>query len=92
MFSYINFFIYDNKELKGENSNYLNILLKLKEQPDSITFLLKKSLDEYRSLQELVGEIDNGFLSANDIIELEKCVEFRNKIGNEQSLKSKKDI
>ena len=84
--------LYDNKELKGENSNYLNILLKLKEQPDSITFLLKKSLDDCRSLQELVGEIDNGFLNTNDIIELEKCVEFMNKIGNEESLKSKKDI
>ena len=77
---------------KNRKGNYLNILFKFTEQPESIIFLIKRSVEDCRSLQELVGEIENGFLSSNDIIELEKCVEFMNKIGNEQAIKKKKDI
>jgi hypothetical protein len=75
-----------------DNQNYLNILLKLKEQPEAITFLLKKTIDDCRSIQELVGEIDNAFINANDILDLEKCVDFINKLGSEQELKKAKDI
>ena len=72
--------------------NYVNILLKLKELPDSIIFLFRRTVADCRSLQELVGEMDDGFLTSNDILELEKCVEFMNQIGNEQTIKSMKGI
>jgi len=82
--------LYFDKTFKGDN--YLNMLIKLKEQPEAIKFLLTKSIDYCRNLQELVGEMDDGFLNTNDILGLEKCVEFINRIGDEQTIKKKKDI
>jgi len=80
----------DSKNSKDKK--YLNILLQLKEQPESITFLLQKKEDDCRYLQELAGETDNGLLNSNDIIVLEKCVIFMKELGNEEIFKSKMDI
>ena len=81
--------LYDDN-FKGDN--YLSILLTLKEQPEALKFLLKEKIDEdCRNLQELVGGLDEGFLNANDIIGLEKCIEFMKRIGNENTIKNKKD-
>ena len=74
------------------NKKYLNILLQLKEQPESITLLLKKKEEDCRYLQELAGEMDNGLLNSNDILVLEKCVIFMKKLGNEETFKNKIDI
>ena len=81
--------LYDKNNIED---NYLNILLKLKEQPDSIIFLTKINFDSCRNLQEVVGEIDNAFLNANDILDLEKCVEFITKLDIEQIKKNKTDV
>ena len=81
-----------NDQKKKGNNNYLKIFLKLKEQPDAIVFLLKKTIEECRNMQELIGEMDNALINANDILDLEKCVEFMNKLGDEEQLKKKKDI
>ena len=78
--------------VNDEKSNYLNILLKLKEQPEALSFLLKTTDDDCRSYQELVGEIDNSFININDIDDLEKCVIIKNKLGNPEELKHEKDI
>ena len=82
--------ILDDK--KSSENSYLNIILKLKEQPDSILFLLGRKIEDCRSMQELVGEIDNALLNTNDILDLEKCVEFMNKLGDDNTIKNKKDI
>ena len=74
-----------------KEDNYLNILLKLKEQPEAIIFLTKINFDSCRNLQEVVGEIDNAFLNANDILDLEKCVEFISKLEIEQIKLKKTD-
>jgi len=74
-----------------KDNNYINILMKLKEQPDSVQFLLERNIDDCRKLQELVGEMDNGFLSTNDVLDLEKCVEIMNKIGTIQTIKDMND-
>ena len=66
--------------------------MKLKEQPDSITFLFKRSIDDCRKLQELVGEMDNAFLSSNDVLDLEKCVELMSNIGTIQTIKEMNDL
>ena len=58
----------------------------------SIIFLLDRNRDDCRNLQELAGEMDNGFLNANDILDLEKCVLFLEELGNKQTFKSKIDI
>ena len=43
-------------------------------------------------MQELIGEMDNALINANDILDLEKCVEFMNKLGSKEELQKKKDI
>jgi len=83
----------DIKILEDKNikNNYLNILLLLKEQPEAIDFIVKRNDADCRNMQEFVGENDNAFLNSNDILDLEKCVEFRMKLGDENNFKNKKD-
>ena len=82
-----------NKKNVNE-SNYLTILLMLKKQPEAIEFLMRLKIKDCRNLQEIVGEKDNEFLNANDILELEKCIEFMNILGKSDidNFKNKKDI
>jgi len=82
--------LYNNENSKEKK--YLNILLKLKEQSDSITFLLNKKTEECRYLQDLVEEMDDCFLNVHDILDLEKCIEFFKDLGNEETLKNRIDI
>ena len=66
----------------------------LKKQPEAIEFLMKLKIEDCRNLQEIVGENDNEFLNANDILDFEKCIEFMNILGknNMVSFRKKKDI
>ena len=80
--------ILNNTNLKD---NYLNILLLFKEQPKAIEFIIKNSREDCRKFQEFAGDMDNGFVNINDILDLEKCVEFRMKLGDEESFKKIKD-
>ena len=81
--------ILNNENYK--NNNYINILMKLKEQPESLQFLLRINFDDCRNLEELLREIDNGFLSFNDVFALRKCIELMNKIGTLQTFKEMND-
>ena len=84
--------ILSNKEINENEKNYLNILLQLSRKSDSIAFLMEMSIADCRRLQELVGEKDNQFLNANDVIELEKCIEFMNKVVEENgNIREQKD-
>ena len=65
-----------------EPGNYLNILLILKKNPNSISFLLGKTENDCRNLQEAAGDNDSGFLNINDIKDFEECVKFMNNLGN----------
>ena len=76
----------------NNKENYLNIFLKLKDHSDSIPLLLKTKAEDCRNFQEVVGEMDDKFLNTNDIIDFEKCVELMNKLGNVDTIKTKKDI
>ena len=78
------------KEIKIKN-NYLKILQLLDENKESITFLIKRTLEDCQTLKELVGEVESGFLTINHIIDLEKCVEFMNSLGTEEKLKTIQD-
>ena len=63
-----------------DNNDYLDIIQLIKNQPDSIEFLLTTSIEDCRMLQELPGLFENGFLSMGDILDLEKCIDFAQKI------------
>ena len=70
-----------------ESDNYLNILLVLEKNPDSISFLIGKTEQDCRNLQEAAVDNDNGLLNVNNIKDLEECVKFINKFGDEGNLK-----
>ena len=62
------------------NNHFKNILLKLNKNSDAIKFLMSLNIDDCRILQEILYNEDEDFLTAADIIDLEKCVEFMNNI------------
>ena len=80
-----------NISLDDKENKYIEILILLNNQPDSIKFLLETSIQDCRNLQELSLENDNNFISVNDILDMEKCVEFFLEIGKLEDLKSKED-
>jgi len=89
------------KELENKNiinfedkNNYIEILRKFKDQPDAISFLFDITIDDCRKYQELSLENDDEFITQNDILDLEKCVLFFEKLGkkNEISKKTDKDL
>ena len=55
-----------NKNIKG--NNYLNILLKLKEQPEAITFLIENNIENCQNLQDLINETSNSLLNFNEFL------------------------
>jgi len=75
-----------------EENNYINILIKLSEEPDSILFLIKRNLDDCLELKALVEEMNNGILNVDDILDLDKCIKLINKIGTEQTIKNMNDF
>ena len=70
-----------NLDENGNKNQLIHILIKLKEQPESIGFLLDKNKDEIGKLHEIATLDENKFVNANDILDLEKCFEFFLKIG-----------
>ena len=81
-----------NISLDDKENKYIEILMLLNNQPDSIKFLLETSVQDCRNLQELSLENDNNFISVNDILDMEKCVEFFLEIGKLEDLQSKDDL
>ena len=65
--------IIDKKE---KENKFIDILMKFKEQPDSIEFLLETSLQDIGNLQELATVNDNNYVTVNDIMDMGKCLEF----------------
>jgi hypothetical protein len=78
--------------INEKDNKYIDILLKLKSQPESVKLLLKTSIQDCRNLQELSSISDNVFISINDLLDMERCVEFFLKLGKTEDLKKKKDI
>ena len=70
-----------------ENNEYISILLELKQNKESIEFLLNTPLENCGDLKEL--SLENNFVSTNDILDMEKCIEFLNNLGD---IKQKTDI
>ena len=78
---------------KGKENDFINILAKFIEQPESITFLLESTIQEISNLQELASGNDNNYVTVNDIMDMGKCLEFFKdiKLGNLEIFKSKND-
>ena len=85
-YSIVNF-----KDKENKSNCYIRILIKLKDQPDAIKSLLETKIEDCRHLQELNLENDSDFLTPNDILDFEKCIDFMNKMGTSQHMKKYSD-
>ena len=83
----------ENKNIMnfGDKNNYIDILRKFKDQPNAINFLLDINIDDCRKYQELSLENDDEFITQNDILDLEKCVLFFEKLGKKDEIIKKND-
>ena len=72
-----------------KDNPYIDILLCLKEKPIVIIYLFRTNIEECNNLKELALQSDNNYVNINDIIDLEKCIEFFQKIGTLKDLKKK---
>ena len=76
--------------INGDN-NYLDILIKLNQKKEIIKFLFNFTIQDCHNLKKIFSEKNNNFISSNDLLDLEKCVEFYMALGNIDDLKSKND-
>ena len=84
--------IFDEYDIENDNK-LINILIKFKEQPDSILFLLKTTIQELSNLQEIAtfNDNNNNIVNVNDILDMQKCIEFFNGIGTLEQLVNMND-
>ena len=75
-----------------KTNNYIDVLIKFKEQPEILFFLFEKTIEDCRNLQEVLSENENNFVSANDILDMEKCVAFMKNFGKLEELKKNDDM
>ena len=76
-------------DISNKDNNFINILLKLKQQPDSCILLSTTTIQDCRNLQELSLETEDNFVTVNDILDMEKCIEF---LGQSKDLKKQNDL
>ena len=79
-------------KINDKNTEYIDVLIRFKNQPEIINFLFQRTIQECRNLQEVISENENNFVSQNDILDMEKCVEFFNDFGKKKDLSKKSDI
>ena len=75
----------------NKNNAYIQIIKKLKEQPEAIKSLLETEDETIQKMKEFNLENDSEFLTTNDILDFEKCVEFMRELGNKDKLKNMND-
>ena len=79
------------KEEEKENK-LINIFINFKKQPDSIRFLLETTSQDLGSLQEMATLNDSNIVNANDILDMQNCLNFFAKIGTLNEIMDMKDI
>ena len=79
----IEFKILDEKD---KDNKLIEALFKFREQPDSILFLFEISIQECRSWQEVATQSDTNYVTVNDLLDMEKCIEFCLNIGKKEDL------
>ena len=80
--------IFDGNE---KNNRLIKILIKFKEHPDSILYLLNKTNQDLNNLQEIASLNENGIVIINDILDMAKCIDFFKKIGTLEEIQKMSD-
>ena len=65
--------------------------MKLNGKAEIIQFLFRVTIEECRSLKEILSECENTFITIDDLLDMEKCVEYFMNLGKLENLKNKKD-
>jgi hypothetical protein len=79
-------------DVDGKENEYLDILINMKEKIITVLYLFKTTIEDCYNLQELASNNDNNYINVNDILELQKCIEFFHNLGKLDELKEKTDI
>jgi len=79
----IEFKILDEKE---KDNKLIQSLFKLREQPDSILFLFEIPIQEWSNWHEVSTQSDINYVTVNDLLDIEKCIEFYLNIGKKKDL------
>ena len=80
-----------NLNIDEKDNTYIDILINLKEKPDTIQYLFKTTTEDCNNLRDLATQDENSFVLVNDILELEKCIEFFKNLGKLEEMKTKND-
>ena len=78
-----------------EKENYyffFEILFLFGKYPNSINFLFETPIQECRNLIEVLLDKDDALISVNDLLNMEKCIEFCLNIARYEDLKKIEDI
>jgi len=65
-----------NIDVDKDDSDYIDLLISLNEEPELMTFLLKSTPEEFQNIQQLALENNSYYISINDIFKMEKCTTF----------------
>ena len=76
--------------IKGDN-NYINILIELNQRKEIINFLFNTKIQDFHYVKEILSESNKNFMTENDLLDLEKCLEFFMALGKLDDLKAKND-
>ena len=79
-------------EQKLEDKDYLNILSSIYLKKGSIKFILDLTPDDFRTLQELVSESEDTFLTIVEIQGMNKCSNFIHSFGPIKGIKTDKEL
>ena len=78
-------------DLFNKENIFLKIMLEFSKCPQIIQFLISKTYEDCRALQDITNNTENTFLTTGDILDFEKCVNFMNKIGTQAEIKKMTD-
>ncbi len=79
-------------EQKPEDKDYLTILNSLYSKKGSLKFILTLTEEDCRTLQELVSESENTFLTGAEIQDMTKCSNFIHSFGNIKDVKTDQEL
>ena len=75
----------------NEENDYLNILIELNQKEEIIKFLFNITSKDCHNLKEILSYNNNSLIALNEIIDIEKCVEFFKGLGKLEDIKLKYD-
>ena len=74
-----------------EDNDYINILIELNQKEEIIKFLFNITTQDCYNLKKIISNNNNSLITLNEILDIEKCVEFFKGLGKLKDFKLKYD-